>query len=213
MRISDWSSDWCSSDLSQRNFEHSRLSGPGQKVNKGPLYRMPFGALFTTTVTAPLLGTVAGGLTSYVDAMAERMRLSLGGGRFAEDQFAQVAVARASSEIDAAILQMDRNIAEMYAAASAGAEIPMELRLRTRRDQVRGTERALAAIDILFKTAGGNSLRRENPIGRAWRDAHAGSVHVDHDVERPHPLHGKGAFRTAVADPLNGPPAPPPRLS
>src|SRR3546814_4856037 len=106
MRISDWSSDWCSSDLSQRNFEHSRLSGPGQKVNKGPLYRMPFGALFTTTVTAHLLGTVAGGLTSFVDAMAERMRLSLGGGRFAEDQFAQVAVARASSEIDAAILQM-----------------------------------------------------------------------------------------------------------
>ena len=37
----------------------------------------------------------------------------------------------------------------------------MELRLRTRRDQVRGTERALTAIDTLFKTAGGNSLRLE----------------------------------------------------
>nr|WP_281363812.1 hypothetical protein [Nocardioides daedukensis] len=163
---------------------------------------MSFGALFTTTVTAPLLGTVAGGLTSYVDAMADRMRLSLGGGRFAEDQFAQIAVARASSEIDAAILQMDRNIAEMYAAASAGAEIPMELRLRTRRDQVRGTERALTAIDILFKTAGGNSLRRDNPIGRAWRDAHAGSVHVANDVERTLALHGKGAFGITVEDNL-----------
>lgn len=185
-----------------RNFEHSRLSGPGQKVNKGPLYRLPFGAIFTTTVTAPVLGAVAGCLSTYVDEMADRLRLSLGGGRFAEDQFAQVAVARASSLIDAAVLQMDRNIGEMYAAASAGKEIPMELRLRTRRDQVLGTERALEAIDILFKTAGGSSLHWTAPISRAWRDAHAGSVHVANDVERTLALYGKGAFGITVEDNL-----------
>lgn len=185
-----------------RNFEHSRLTGPGQKVNKGPLYKLPFGAVFTTTITMPILGAVSGGLTTYTTTMADRLRLSLGGGRFAEDQFAQVAVARAASEIDAAILQMDRNIGEMYAAACAGREIGMELRLRTRRDQVRGTERALEAIDILFKTAGGTSLRRDNAIGRAWRDAHAGSVHVANDVERTLALYGKGAFGIAVEDNL-----------
>lgn len=185
-----------------RNFEHSRLTGPGQKVNKGPLYRLPFGAVFTTTVTMPVLGAVAGCVASYVDEMAERLRLSLGGGRFAEDQFAQVAVARASSLVDAAVLQMDRNIGEMYAAASAGREIPMELRLRTRRDQVLGTERALEAIDILFKTAGGNSLHWSSTISRAWRDAHAGSVHVANDVERTLALYGKGAFGISVEDNL-----------
>ncbi|WP_067441699.1 3-hydroxy-9,10-secoandrosta-1,3,5(10)-triene-9,17-dione monooxygenase oxygenase subunit [Nocardioides jensenii] len=187
---------------SLRNFEHSRLSGPGQKVNKGPLYRLPFGAVFTTTVTAPVLGAVAGCLESYVGEMAERLRLSLGGGRFAEDQFAQVAVARASSLVDAAVLQMDRNIGEMYAAASAGREIPMELRLRTRRDQVLGTERALEAIDILFKTAGGSSLHWTSAISRAWRDAHAGSVHVANDVERTLALYGKGVFGITVEDNL-----------
>ncbi|KRF21205.1 monooxygenase [Nocardioides sp. Soil797] len=185
-----------------RNFEHSRLSGPGQKVNKGPLYRLPFGAVFTTTVTAPVLGAVAGCLDSYVGEMADRLRLSLGGGRFADDQFAQVAVARASSLVDASILQMDRNIAEMYAAASAGREIPMELRLRTRRDQVLGAERALEAIDILFKTAGGSSLHWSSAISRAWRDAHAGSVHVANDVERTLALYGKGVFGITVEDNL-----------
>ncbi|QIX25619.1 flavin-dependent monooxygenase [Nocardioides sp. JQ2195] len=185
-----------------RNFEHSRLSGPGQKVNKGPLYRLPFGAIFTTTVTAPVLGAVAGCLDSYVGEMADRLRLSLGGGRFADDQFAQVAVARASSLVDASILQMDRNIAEMFAAASAGREIPMELRLRTRRDQVLGAERALEAIDILFKTAGGSSLHWSSAISRAWRDAHAGSVHVANDVERTLALYGKGAFGITVEDNL-----------
>lgn len=185
-----------------RNYEHSKLRGPGQQTNPGPLYRLPFGAIFTSAITAPVVGAVAGCLDAYVAAMRDRVRLSLGGGRFAEDQFAQVAVARAASEIDAAILQMDRNIGELYARARAGDVIPWELRLRARRDQVRATERSLEAIDLLFKTAGGNSLKRGNPIERAWRDAHAGSVHVANDVERALALYGRSAFGLPVEDDL-----------
>lgn len=185
-----------------RNYEHSQLRGPGQKVNTGPLYKLPFGAIFTTAITAPIVGVVDGCLAAYVAMMGDRHRLSLGGGRFAEDPFAQVAVARAASETDAAILQLDRNIGALLDCAVAGEEIPMELRLRTRRDQVRATERALTAVDILFKTAGGNSLKRGNPIERAWRDAHAGSVHVANDVERALAMYGKGAFGIPVEDNL-----------
>ncbi|ETK36977.1 3-hydroxy-9,10-secoandrosta-1,3,5(10)-triene-9,17-dione monooxygenase oxygenase subunit [Microbispora sp. ATCC PTA-5024] len=185
-----------------RNYDQAHLRGPGQKVNPGPLYRMPFATVFTTAITAPVIGAVAGCYRSYISAMRERVRLSLGGGRFAEDQFAQVAVARAASEIDAAILQTDRNVREVYEHAVRGDRIPMELRLRVRRDQVRGTERALSAIDILFKTAGGNSLSRGNPIERAWRDAHAGSVHVANDVERALAMYGRGEFGLTVEDNL-----------
>ncbi len=79
-------------------------------MNPAPLFKLPFAAIFTSTVAAPVIGTVAGCYETYLSAMRDRVRLSLGGGRFAEDQSAQIAVARASSEIDAAILQMDRNI-------------------------------------------------------------------------------------------------------
>lgn len=185
-----------------RNYDQAKLRGPGQAVNTGPLYRMPFASIFTTTITAPVIGVVEGCYHAYLDAMRSRVRLSYGGGRFAEDQFAHVAVARAASEIDAAILQMDRNIAELYSHAGRSEAIPSELRLRTRRDQVRGTERALEAIDMLFKTAGGNSLKRGNPIERAWRDAHAGSVHVANDVERALAMYGRGEFGLAVEDNL-----------
>ncbi|MFF3670778.1 3-hydroxy-9,10-secoandrosta-1,3,5(10)-triene-9,17-dione monooxygenase oxygenase subunit [Microtetraspora malaysiensis] len=183
-----------------RNYEQAQLRGPGQKVNTGPLYRMPFATVFTSAITGAVVGAVAGCYASYIAAMRDRVRLSLGGGRFAEDQFAQVAVARAASEIDAAILQMDRNVREVYQHAVDGVEIPMELRLRARRDQVRATERVLEAIDILFKTAGGISLQRGNPIERAWRDAHAGSVHVANDVERALAMYGKAEFGLAVED-------------
>ncbi|MFE7522873.1 3-hydroxy-9,10-secoandrosta-1,3,5(10)-triene-9,17-dione monooxygenase oxygenase subunit [Streptomyces halstedii] len=185
-----------------RNYEQAQLRGPGQQVNQGPLYRLPFGTVFTSAITAPVIGAVSGGYASYVSLMKERVRLSLGGGRFAEDPFAQVAIARAASDIDATVLQMDRNLRELYELAEAGTDIPVELRLRARRDQVRGTERAVAAIDLLFKTAGGTSLRRGNPVERAWRDAHAGSVHVANDVERALAMYGRGAFGLTVEDNL-----------
>ncbi|WP_119729220.1 3-hydroxy-9,10-secoandrosta-1,3,5(10)-triene-9,17-dione monooxygenase oxygenase subunit [Thermomonospora amylolytica] len=185
-----------------RNYDQAQLRAPGCKVNTGPLYRMPFGTIFTTTVATAVVGAVEGCYHSYVEAMRDRIRLSLGGGRFVEDQFSQVAVARAASEIDAAILQTERNVREMYEHALAGTRIPMELRLRARRDQVRATERAIEAIDILFKTAGGNSLRRGHVIERAWRDAHAGSVHVANDAERALAMYGRGEFGLKIEDNL-----------
>ncbi|MEE2032295.1 3-hydroxy-9,10-secoandrosta-1,3,5(10)-triene-9,17-dione monooxygenase oxygenase subunit [Rhodococcus chondri] len=186
----------------KRNFETANLRGAGQKVNTGPLYRLPFASLFATTVAAPIVGVVEGCCEQYMAAMRERVRLSLGGGRFVDDPFAQVAVGRASSEIDAAILQLDRNMRELWDCAKAGREIPMSLRLRTRRDQVRATERAVEAVDLLFKTAGGTSLFLGNVIERAWRDAHAGSVHVANEPERALSLYGKGAFGLSVEDNL-----------
>lgn len=185
-----------------RNYEQAQLRGPGQKVNTGPLYRMPFATIFTSAVAAPVIGAVCGCYDRYLERMRDRSRLSLGGGRFVEDPFAQVAVARAASQLDAAILQTDRNVAEAWSHASANRLIPPELRLRVRRDQVMGVERAIEAVDLLFKTAGGNSLRSGDPVERAWRDAHAGSVHVANDVDRTLAFYGRGEFGLTVEDNL-----------
>jgi 3-hydroxy-9,10-secoandrosta-1,3,5(10)-triene-9,17-dione monooxygenase len=185
-----------------RNYDQAQLRAPGLKANTGPLYRIPFGTIFTTTVASAVIGMVAGCYDSYVASMRDRIRLSLGGGRFVDDQFAQVAVARAASEIDAAVLQIERNLREILDCTARGTAIPMELRLRARRDQVRGAERAIEAVDLLFKTAGGNSLRRGNVIERAWRDAHAGRSHVANDPERALAMYGRGEFGLTVEDNL-----------
>ncbi|WP_026328519.1 3-hydroxy-9,10-secoandrosta-1,3,5(10)-triene-9,17-dione monooxygenase oxygenase subunit [Streptomyces sulphureus] len=184
------------------NYRQAQLCGPGQQVNTGPLYRLPFAAVFTHAIASPLLGIVSGCWERYVETMRERTRLSLGGDRFAEDPYAQVSLARAASEFDAGVLQIERNLRELGECAASGREIPLELRLRTRRDQVRATERATYAVDELFRTAGGMSLHRGHPIERAWRDAHAGSVHVANDPERALAMYGQGAFGLSVEDNL-----------
>ncbi|MEU6827710.1 3-hydroxy-9,10-secoandrosta-1,3,5(10)-triene-9,17-dione monooxygenase oxygenase subunit [Nocardia beijingensis] len=183
-----------------RASEQAELRGPGQEVNTAPLYRISFGAVFSNTITAPIIGAAQGAYEAHIERMRERVRISYGGQKAAEDPFAHVRVARAASEIDAAILQMERNIGEQLRYAEAGEEIPLELRVRSRRDQVRGTERAIEAIDLLFDNSGGHAIRKPNPIERHWRDAHAGSVHVINDVERALVLYGRDAFGLPVTD-------------
>ncbi len=183
-----------------RNFDVALRRGAGQKLNPGPLYRMPYGTMFSHAVTAPILGFADGSLRVFLDHMRDHTRLSLGGHTLTMDQ--HIAVGRAESEIDAALLQINRNLRELYECARRREAIPMRLRLRARRDQACGTEKAIRAIDMVFAAAGGISLRRGNPIERAWRDAHTGKVHAANDVNTALALYGQGAFGIPVDDML-----------
>ncbi|MGI5164098.1 3-hydroxy-9,10-secoandrosta-1,3,5(10)-triene-9,17-dione monooxygenase oxygenase subunit [Spirillospora sp. CA-253888] len=173
---------------------------PGHEVNTAPLYRLPFASVFTTTISTPIVGMAQGAMDAYVKAARERIRASYGGQKVAEDPHAQVRIATAASDIDAAWLLMERNIAELMACAKAGAEFPLKLRLRTRRDQVLATQRAIRAVDLLFENAGGRALKKGNAVQRLWRDAHSGRVHAANDPERALELYGKGALGLDVQD-------------
>ncbi|MFC4001029.1 3-hydroxy-9,10-secoandrosta-1,3,5(10)-triene-9,17-dione monooxygenase oxygenase subunit [Prauserella oleivorans] len=176
----------------------SKLSTPGQEVNPGPLYRLPYGSVHPSTITAPIIGMAQGAYDAHVAYQRERVRASYLGEKSKEDPFAKVRIAEAASEIDAAWLQLTHNIDELYQLACRGEKLPFSTRLRVRRDQVRGTERAIAAIDRLFENSGGRALQAGTPIQRFWRDAHAGRVHAANDPERAYTMFGTGAFGLPV---------------
>jgi 3-hydroxy-9,10-secoandrosta-1,3,5(10)-triene-9,17-dione monooxygenase len=97
---------------------------------------------------------------------------------------------RAASEVDACRTHLLRNIGEMYEAAVRGDPITIDQRSRARRDQVQGTQRAIAAIDEIFDRSGAGTISLSNPIQRLWRDAHAGRHHTVNSVDRS--LHSFG---------------------
>ncbi|MFF2249515.1 3-hydroxy-9,10-secoandrosta-1,3,5(10)-triene-9,17-dione monooxygenase oxygenase subunit [Streptomyces sp. NPDC058142] len=176
------------------------LNVPGHAVNPEPLYRLPYAAVFTTTISTPVVGIAESALDAYIEATRKRFRVSYGE-QVAEDPFAQVRIARAASDIDAAGLQLQRNIAELYACAERGEELPMPLRARARRDQVLATERAVAAVDLLMENAGGGAMRTgPNPVQRAWRDVHTGRGHAANDPERALLLSGQSALGLDIQD-------------
>lgn len=172
---------------------------PGQRVNDGPLYRLPFASVFSCSISVPVIGMAEGAYAAYVDHTRERVRASTGG-KAADDAFNQLRIAEAASGIDAAVLQIERNLDEEYELAAAGRKIPFALRMRVRRDQVNATSAAIRAVDRLFESAGGRALKVGTPIQRFWRDAHAGRVHAINDPEKALAMFGQAELGLKVQD-------------
>lgn len=178
----------------------ARCVCPGHEVNAAPLYRIPYASLFSYAITTPIIGMATGAYRAHVDYLRERVRASYVGVKAAEDPYSQVRVAQAASDVDSAWLALQHNMTELMAHARAGDRMPMSLRLRVRRDQVRGTELAIRAVDRLFENSGGRALATGTPIQRFWRDAHAGRVHAINDPERALAMYGRGEFGLQITD-------------
>lgn len=171
-----------------------RCYGPGQEHNRADLYKLPFHSLFTSTITSPIVGMATGAYAEHVEMQQQRVRAAYLGEKASSDPFAAVRIARAGSEIDAAWALLMANIREEQAHVAQGEKIPLQLRLKVRRDQVLGTQRAIDAIDALFEASGGRALAEGTYLQRAWRDAHAGRVHAANDPERALKMFGELEF-------------------
>jgi len=174
--------------------ETGQCRGPGQEQNTSDLYKLPFHSVFTTTICTPIIGMAMGAYNEHVEMQQKRSRAAYLGEKASLDPFAAVRIAKASSEIDAAWALTMNNIREEEALVAKGEPIPLKLRLKVRRDQVLGSQRALDAIDSLFEASGGRALAEGTYLQRAWRDAHAGRVHAANDPERALQMFGAHEF-------------------
>ncbi|MFD4293484.1 3-hydroxy-9,10-secoandrosta-1,3,5(10)-triene-9,17-dione monooxygenase oxygenase subunit [Rhodococcus sp. NPDC058505] len=178
----------------------SDLTAPGLQQNTAPVYKMPWGTIHPTTISTPIVGMAYGAYDAHVEHQGKRVRAAYAGEKAKDDPFAKIRIAQASSDIDAAWRQLSGNVADEYALLLAGKEIPIELRLAARRDQVRATARAIASIDLLFENSGATALANGTPIQRFWRDAHAGRVHAANDAERAYVMFGGAEFGLPLTD-------------
>lgn len=152
------------------------------KVGKGdnPLYAMPWFTLFGNAVSATVIGICEGALAATIDY--QRDRANAFGTRVTQDSFTLPSIGEAASEIRASRLQVLDNVNRVYDVLEKGGEPSLSMRAQVRRDQIRASWRAVAAVDQLFARSGGNALRSDKPLQRLWRDSHAG---LNHAVNTP----------------------------
>jgi len=159
-------------------------SAPGMRTNPNPVYRQSFLAVLPIAIVAPVLGIAEGALADFLAMASVRTtRGAVAGGnrRMADFSAVQLRLAEASASIDAARLMIFRDLAEAFATAARGDPLGIAVRLRNRRDQAFSVRLLIAAIDALFLAAGGQGLLLEQPLQRAWRDAHAAASHISLD--------------------------------
>src|SRR6267142_7182870 len=84
------------------------LRNPGAAVNDGPLYRLPFGAVFPNSIAAPAIGVALGALDAFREQSRARVNVR-DGSRLFEDPFTQFRLAESAAEIDGAYHRMRDN--------------------------------------------------------------------------------------------------------
>jgi alkylation response protein AidB-like acyl-CoA dehydrogenase len=169
-------------------------TAPGMRTNPNPLYRQSFLAVLPIAIVSPVLGMAEGALADFLAMASVRStRGAVAGGnrRMGELTTVQLRLAEASACIDAARLMMFRDLAEAFETAARGDSLGMDVRLRNRRDQAFCVRLLITAIDALFLAAGGQGLFLEQPLQRAWRDAHAAASHISLNWDSTGSMYGQ----------------------
>jgi 3-hydroxy-9,10-secoandrosta-1,3,5(10)-triene-9,17-dione monooxygenase len=140
------------------------------------LYKVKFPLMFSAAIGAATQGIAQGALVAYRDYMSSRV--SADGNVAKQDPHQLFAYGEAAAEIAASRSHLLTSMSGVYDFVGKGGELTRSQRLTFRRDQVRGSRRAVDAVDSLFKLAGGSGIHTSFPLERVWRDLQVAHVHI-----------------------------------
>ncbi len=153
-----------------------KCDSPGNAVNPSPLYRLPFGQVFTRSVSTSAIGIAKGALAFYLDVTKTKVGAA-DGNRASLDPGAQLTVARAESAIDHIELTLHRDMDAMMAAAEAGVRTSIDQRVAWRWNSSEAVSKAVEVVDALFSLCGARALFTNSPMHRYFTDAHGARAH------------------------------------
>jgi 3-hydroxy-9,10-secoandrosta-1,3,5(10)-triene-9,17-dione monooxygenase len=162
---------------SQSHFDYAtNLPLPGQKLNDGPVYRLPWSVVFHMALASATLGSARGFVDLWIAQTRDRT-LSFGG-RAADDALMQKRLAEATWYLDASIMRMRADAIELGQMAEARKAAPMELRARMRWNLNRGCELVGQAVAELFHAATGRTVFLDHPLQQRFQDLQAAMAHA-----------------------------------
>jgi 3-hydroxy-9,10-secoandrosta-1,3,5(10)-triene-9,17-dione monooxygenase len=182
-----------------RLIDGFKRQSPGNAINPAPLYRLPFGQIFVRSVSTSAIGAAMGAYDAFLESAAKRVAAG-DGAKVAEDPSTQTVCARAAGLIDETRLILDRNIGEMMALVEAGADIPIDRRVRFRHDSSMAVVKCVEAVDLLFTASGGRAIFLGHPLLRFFLDVHAARAHYANNPDKPARNFGGVALGAKTSD-------------
>jgi 3-hydroxy-9,10-secoandrosta-1,3,5(10)-triene-9,17-dione monooxygenase len=163
---------------------------PGNAVNPGPLYRLPFGCVFCSAVAAPAVGVARGAVDEVIRQAGGRIS-TMDGASPANDPAVLSRLGEAGSEVAAAAEGIRRPWREMLARLDAGGPIPISLRADCRSSLAHAVDWSVRATLRIFQVAGSRAIFDDNPLQRALRDVIAIRAHAMNHFEKSGSIRAK----------------------
>jgi 3-hydroxy-9,10-secoandrosta-1,3,5(10)-triene-9,17-dione monooxygenase len=155
-------------------------TNPGQAVNDGALYRIPWAQIFVRSVSTAAFGGTRAAIGAAIDIMKSRVSTNTGKASKADPNL-HAAIARAIAEVDEMELTQRATFDEHLAYAERGEAIPMERRALFAYQSSNVVRRMADLVDDMVKLLGGRAIYMSSPILQPWLDLHAARAHVAND--------------------------------
>ncbi|MEO1272552.1 MAG: acyl-CoA dehydrogenase family protein [Myxococcota bacterium] len=160
------------------------MRSPGHAVNDAPLFKLPFGQLFTRCVSTPAIGMARGALREFRALSRERISRA-DGSKATDNVVGQRVCADAAAAIDEAEFILDRNFTKLMRAARAGEKLSIEQRVSYRYDATRAVDKCVRAVDEMFTNSGSRAIFVDHPMQRFFQDIHACRAHYANNPDKP----------------------------
>jgi len=145
-------------------------------VERGPLYTFPLVGNLAVAKTAVALGIARHAIASLTE-LAQAKTATHHTSLLRERSAVQSDLARAEACVRSASCFMYATVDEVWASVVAGHPATTEQRALLRLAAVDGVQRAIEAVDLMYKAAGATAIFESSPLERCFRDVHVVPAH------------------------------------
>lgn len=163
-----------------RSIDGFLCQNPGQEVNTGPLYRLPWAQVFTRSVSTAAFGGAQAAINAAMQIMQDRISTNTGKAS-KQDPILHAAIARAIAEKGEMEATLRLTFEDLMGYAERGEDIPMEKRAFYTYQSATVVRRLAGLVDDIVQLLGGRAIYMTSEIIQPWLDLHAGRAHVAND--------------------------------
>lgn len=163
-----------------RSIDGFLCKNPGQEVNTGPLYRLPWAQVFTRSVSTAAFGGAQAAINAGMAIMQDRISTNTGKAS-KQDPILHAALARVIAEKQEMETTLRLTFDDLMGYAERGEDIPMEKRAFYTYQSATVVRRLARLIDDVVQLFGGRAIYMTSDIIQPWLDLHAGRAHVAND--------------------------------
>ena len=163
-----------------RAVEGFLCQNPGQQVNDGPLYTLPWAQVFVRSVSTAAFGGARAAINAAMKIMEDRISTNTGKAS-KDDPALHAAISAAHAQSLEMELTLRSTFEDLLEIAERGEELPMEKRALYAYQSSTVVRRLAALVDAMVELLGGRAIYTSSEIIQPWLDLKAARAHVAND--------------------------------